>query len=347
MINTKFKMKKKGQLILAIRYCILLLVLNANSCSPEKNVESPPEITTTERLQQIVNSKIGGDDKLKGLSVSIRIGIEERWNLVGGFSEENIPIQANMKFGVGSITKTAVAATILKLEEEGVLSIDDTIGDWLNLNNPNIDDSITIFQLLNHLSGIRDYIYQSFWDVIESDLNTSIPHEDLVNFIGEPLSAPGNEVKYSNSNYILLGLIIRSATGMEVAEVMRTKLWTPLVMSNIYFGSDETVVGPIATPWRDNNEDGIQENISADWGPAYHSAFYTAADIFSTASDLSMWAQHLYNGTAIAASSRTKMLNFIDYDTGDPAHGDGYGLGVIRLKVHGRNLWGHWGGMRG
>ena len=324
--------------------CIIFLMF---SCKSDDIVTEPQGPTLEQRLQAIIDTKIGGDDKLKGVVVSIRLGDEELFNLVGGVSNENTAIQNQMKFGIASITKTAVAATILKLEEEGVLSLDDTIADWLTITNPNVDDSITIFQLLNHLSGLKGYFHHpDIWPTVEADLNTPIASEDLVDYIGEAVFTPGERYEYSNSNYLILGLIIKAASGQSVGDAMRSRFWGSLQLNQTYFGTDESIPGPIADAWRDNDGNGTLENIASDYGPAYHSVFFTAADIFTTASDLSQWAQDLYGGDALSETSKAKMLDFLYIDSGSP-YWDGYGLGVRRIHLAGRETWGHTGGMRG
>lgn len=331
-----------------IKLVVILTLFSIIACS--KSDDASPqdnESSLQEKLQATIDSRIGGDSQLKGVSVSIRVGNNELYSLVGGVSEDGIPITSNMKFGIASITKTAVAASILKLEEEGLLSLDDTIGDYLTIDSPNVDNDITIFQLLNHLTGLKGYFqHPDIWPTVEGNLDTAIPYEDLVDFIGEPLFEPGTEYSYSNSNYLILGLIIRAAAGEEVGTVMRSRFWNPLTLNDTYFGSDEAVVGPIASPWRDNDGNGTLENIAPDFRAAYHSVFYTAADLFTTASDLSSWSQLLYNGNALSEASKAKMLDFLDIDSGDP-YWSGYGLGVRRFHFHGRELWGHTGGMRG
>lgn len=333
-----------------LKFNLLLILLASFFYSCSSSDDSEPEAmdpNLEERLQAIIDTRIGGDTQLKGVSVSIRVGNDELFSLVGGVSEDGVPMTSEMRFGIASITKTAVAATILKLEEEGLLSLDDTIADHLDLDSPNVDDSITVYQLLNHLTGLKGYFqHPDIWPTVEANLDTAIPYEDLVDFIGEPLFNPGAQYSYSNSNYLILGLIIRAASGQEVGEVMRSRFWNPLNLNSTYFGSDETVVGPIASPWRDNDGNGTLENIAPDFRAAYHSVFYTAADVFTTASDLSKWSQLLYKGDALTETSKTKMLDFLDIDSGDP-YWSGYGLGVRRFHFHGRELWGHTGGMRG
>ncbi len=323
---------------------MFILVLSLG-CSDD-NVKLPEEDFVAIELQEIINNKIG-DDNLKGVSVSIRVGTSERWNLVGGISKENESVKREMRFGIGSITKTTVAATILKLEEEGLLSLDDPISKWLTLNSNNIDESITIFQLLNHLTGVKGYFqHPDIWTRVEGDLDSPIPSEELVDYIGEPLFNPGARYEYSNSNYLLLGLIIKSVTNQTVGEAMRSRFWDPLQLRHIYFGLDENPTGPIATPWRDSNGNGVLEDISSEYRAAYHSIFFCAADVFSTAEDLSMWAQHLFNGNALNDEFKAKMVDFLLIDTGFPAF-NGYGLGVRRVTLSQRVMWGHTGGMRG
>ena len=179
---------------------------------------------------------------------------------------------------------------------------------------------------------------------MENDLLTAIDPIEIVDYVGDPLFAPGSQYQYSNSHFLILGLIIEAITGKTVGEVMRERFWTPLGFQNMYFGANETIEGPIATPWRDNDGDGNLENITDQYGPAYHSVFYTAADVFATASDLSNWAYLLFTAQAVSETSRDKMTTFLLLD--DPI-ANGYGLGIRRVLLGGRNTWGHTGGMRG
>ena len=338
------------------RYLFTLLVFLLFNCSEDSNnpmEEINPtqpeasELSVQEKLQRVIDEKIGTDtDRLVGVSVSVRINGDEVYQLTGGLSKVNVPIRSDMLFGVGSIAKTTVAATILKLEEEELLSLDDTIGDLLTLNNPNIDESITILQLLSHFTGVQGYFrHPDIWTRVEGDLDTALTPNELTDYIGDPINEPGVTHEYSNSNYLLLGLIIEAVTNQTVGEVMRERFWTPLGLNSIYFGSNEPVLGTLATPWRDGDGDGTLEDISAEFKNAYFSVFYCAAGIYSTASDLSMWAYHLYGGDALTEGSRIKMMtSYFDY--GDPIFLS-YGLGARKNRYAGRVMWGHTGGMRG
>ncbi|MGB5692760.1 MAG: serine hydrolase domain-containing protein [Flavobacteriaceae bacterium] len=344
----------------SLRFLVLLLAFSTAGCSkdspdpvadiPESTQNDPlldPPTNTQsfeEKLQAIIDSRVG-PEKLLGVSLSIRVDGEERWSFISGYSDDSTPINSAMRFGIASITKTMVAATIMALVEDGHLTLDDPIGDYITLNNANIDESITIFQLLNHLAGLKGYFqHPDIWPRVESDLLTPLAPIEIAAYIGEPLFDPGTQYQYSNSHYLILGLVIEAVSGKTVGEVMREKFWDFLGLSQIYFGVNETIEGPIAAPWRDNNGDGFLENISDQYGPAYHSIFYTAADVFATASDLSNWAHLLFNAHALSESSTEQMVTFLDLE--DPI-ANGYGLGVRRVLLAGRNMWGHTGGMRG
>lgn len=328
----------------------LLMFLGAMlflACSTDESTEEPEvdqEILFIDELQAIIDGKTG-TNQLLGVSVSIRVDGEERWSLQGGVSSGDTPIAANMRFGIASITKTFVAATVLKLAEEGELNLDDPISTYLTLNSENVDESITVVQLLNHFTGLHGYFrHPDIWPRVEGDLQTAIAPIELIDYVGTPFFSPGDRYEYSNSNYLVLGLIIEAVTGKTVGEVFREKLFTPLQLNEIYFPANETLSGPVATPWRDSNGDGTLQNISAEFGPAYHSVFYTAADVFSTASDLSMWPQHLFNGTLLSQATKNMMLDFHPID--DTIF-TGYGLGIREVIFAGKSHWGHTGGMRG
>lgn len=337
----------------------MFLTMGCSSDGPEQHVLNPPvtdmgnnpsggntedgsipDVTPSmeQRIQAIIDTRIG-INKLVGLSLSIRVDGEERWSHTGG------AIQKDMRFGIASITKTVVAATIMRLEEEGLLGLDNPISAYLTIIPPNVDPSITIYQLLSHQAGLRDYFaHPDIWPRVEGSLETAIPPIEVADYIGAPIFNAGERFEYSNANYLILGLIIEAVTQKTVGSVMREKFWEPLGLNATYFGANEPIEGVIAVPWRDTDGDGTLENIAMEFGPAYHSVFYTAADVFTTASDLSMWAYHLFAGEAVSGTSREKMLTFIDLD--DPV-ANGYGLGIRRVILGNRTTWGHTGGMRG
>jgi len=118
-----------------------------------------------------------------------------------------------MLFAISSITKNFVAASTFKLIEEGILALDDPISKWLPPYNY-IDSTITIRQLLNHTSGIYMFFSnQQIWDDLKKDRTKVWRPEEVLNYIKEPYFDPGEEFRYSNTNYLLLAMIIEKVSG--------------------------------------------------------------------------------------------------------------------------------------
>jgi hypothetical protein len=115
-----------------------------------------------------------------------------------------------MLFTLGSNTKTYTSSVVLKLHELKLLNLSDTIGKWF-ANNPNINGKITITQLLNHTSGVASYTENAaFWELVNADLTKKWTPEEIVPYIPAPSFALGTRWEYSNSNFLLAGLIIKS-----------------------------------------------------------------------------------------------------------------------------------------
>ena len=116
--------------------------------------------------------------------------------------------------GIGSNTKTFTATMMLKLSEQGIVSLDDSLHHWLPGFN-NIDSNITIKQLLRHNTGIADFWTPSWVNIIFANPDSIWTPEDVLNFVGPPLFPAGTNVSYSNTNFTLAGMIIEAATGQN------------------------------------------------------------------------------------------------------------------------------------
>lgn len=202
---------------------------------------------------------------------------------------ENRPLRPDDRFEAGSITKTFVAATLLQLVENGQISLNDTLTTWLttSLTDPIPNASeITIKQLLNHTSGIADYL-----DIFTARAVTNPTlflqewePEQLVGFVNgvEPFFAPGTDWRYSNTNYILAGEVIESVTGNGYGQEIRDRILNPLGLDNTFvFGEEEIPGGYISSYW-DFNRDGVLDDLSItnlSWASAAGSIISNAEDL--------------------------------------------------------------------
>ena len=179
------------------------------------------QITLDEELEQQLQNPLDGTRaaEIPGAAVAI-VAPFGSWFAASGVSrlEDNTPLGPDDRFEIGSITKTFVATTVLQLVEEGKLSLDDTLTKLLpesiTADIPN-SEQITIKQLLQHTSGIPDYVDELFTQAATDPtifLQAWEPEElvDLVDDI-EPLFEPGESWRYSSTNFILAGLKIGRA----------------------------------------------------------------------------------------------------------------------------------------
>lgn len=253
-----------------------------------------------------------------------------------------------------SIGKTFVAATVLALESEGLLSRGDLLsahlGDraWFHAL-PNAR-AITIGQLLHHASGLPDHVYlpafQAVWTRLAAPGRDADP-ADVVGFLAgqDPLFEAGTAWAYSDTGYVLLGLVIEAATGHPWHDVVRARFIDPLGLSGT-FASDRPDLPGLAVGYlAPDNPFGLPVR-SADaegrllWNPAIEGA---GGGFASTSRDLALWGHALFGGTAMAEPYLDRLLDGVP--VGPDAPGIFYGTGVAiyattpRGPVYGHGGW--------
>jgi len=251
-----------------------------------------------------------------------------------------------MFFAIGSITKNVVAALTLKLVEEDVLSLKDPLSKWLP-GYPHVDDKITIRQLLNHTSGL--YMFwdnQQIWDDLKADRAKVWTPEEVLSYIKEPYFSPGEGWRYSNSNYLLLAMIIEKATGSNLSSEFRTRFWQPLGIDNTYLSQEETIPENQAHVYGDNfNNDGSDLDLTFLPRASHESITYGSSGIFTTAENLARWSHALFSGEILRQQSLNEMLTFVEFNP--VSNMRAYGLGVqvyTRRFASGKYAIGHGGG---
>jgi D-alanyl-D-alanine carboxypeptidase len=235
-------------------------LLVAAACVPAKGLAAAEvDANTAQRLQAIIDHS--RDDGLPGgIIVRIESLKEGRvWTGTSGpFDEATAqPIKPNDAFRVASITKSFSAAVIWRLVEEGKISVDDAIAKYLPadlvrrihvLNGVSYGDRITIRQLLCHCAGLYDYATDK--DVLRYTFAHPKKHWTPMELVetalrsGSPYFPPGQGQHYSDTGYLLLGMIIEKVTGKPLARVYHEFIYSPLGMHDIYLEAREPAVGP-------------------------------------------------------------------------------------------------------
>jgi D-alanyl-D-alanine carboxypeptidase len=253
-----------------------------------------------------------------GVSVAITFPGMGTFIGVAGESAPGIPITPDMQFGIGSCTKTFTAVLALKLQELGILSLDDKLSDWLPAY-PNIDGSATIRQCLLHETGFFDY--SNDIDPTDSALVYETQHEytqqQVLQRVGPPHFEVGREERYSNTNYNLVALAMEAASGKTYTELLHQYIFDPLDMDSTFLAVYEPPNGNVAHGWYFSNDVGTTPLTSP------YSMYWSAGAIYSTANEMVQWFDNLFAGNIINQSSLEQMRYF-DKTTW-------YGLGVAYL----------------
>jgi D-alanyl-D-alanine carboxypeptidase len=285
-----------------------------------------------------------------GASAAVIVPEQGVWSGASGISEPNAPITPDMLFDVASIGKNCVAALVLQLAEEGELGLDDPLHKWLP-EYEHIDSAITIRQLLNHTSGVHDFVehpqspYRTPFAVIDFGAASS-PEEVVSTLVGEPYFPPGDGFRYSSTNYVLLRMIVEQVTGSKVSTAIRDRLLDPLGLDHTIVLDSHAFIPKgyrVAHDWWDADGDGLLDDVSSR--PRTWIATRSPALIYTTAGDLARWSQALYRGEVLGRQSMAQMLTFHRPVPGAPGEplATGYGLGSQELRLGGLVMWGHLG----
>lgn len=331
-----------------IRFRSLALILTfavllTTACMPTLSIQTATAVNTdlASRLQSVLDRALRQTDN-PGATVAVMLPDHSMWVGASGMAdlERRTPMQPDSMFRIASVTKTFVATLVMQLAEDGILNLEDTLTDWLPnslLSNIQFADRITIRQLLNHTSGIYDYLESdAFFDAIDRNPTRVWDDEDVLNFVdGDPYFNPGasGQWEYSNTNYILLGLIIEAATGRSLADELRSRIYQPLGMNNTYLETKEPFPGNLVRGYESAGrrvEDVTDINTGnglADGG------------ILSTAADLARFADGLFRGGLVSDATLQQMLNF--HPVGE------YGLGIANEFTSFGNTYGHTGSILG
>jgi D-alanyl-D-alanine carboxypeptidase len=318
---------------------ILFLILTFSlSCSDDK------EVALEDKLQNALDNGIEKYN-VKGVSASIIFSDDKKWTGTSGFSHDTITIKPDMLFAIGSITKNFVATLTLKLAEEGKLSLEDPLSKWLP-EYPHVNSEITIRQLLNHTSGI--YMFwsnQKIWDELIKDRTKIWSPEEVLSYIKEPYFEPGEGFRYSNTNYLLLAMIITEATGSTLSSEFNEYFWKPLNIKSACLSIEEIIPENQAHVFGDNfNGDGSYLDLTFLPRESHESITYGSAGIFMTSEELALWCHSIFEGKILNQQSIDEMLQVSSFNPG--GNMTGYGLGVQQFKKkysNGKKAFGHSG----
>ena len=246
------------------------------------------------------------------------------------------PAASAMRYGIGSVSKQFTAAAVLMLADEGKLSLDDPVSKFV----PGLTDAdkVTIRQLLSHTSGYQDYWPQ---DYVPPFMKTETTAQAILDrWAKQPLDfAPGAQYQYSNTGYVIAGLVVEKAGGAPLMEVLETRIFRPLGMKSVLdidrsklteadaIGYQRFGLGPLR----------VAPKEGKGW-------LYAAAELAMTAEDLARWNISLMDRKLLKPASYTEMERAVILTNGVASP---YGLGVGVASAAGHRSISHGGEVSG
>jgi D-alanyl-D-alanine carboxypeptidase len=333
-----------------VRRRIFVVASIAVACATAMSSPRPAQATTSAppALQQALDKLVG--DGVPG-TIALRRQGRTQWHAASGVADLKTkrPIRATDRFRIGSITKSFVSTVVLQLVGERRLSLDESVEHWLPGVVPH-GDAITVRMLLNHTSGLYDYPDVPFvLQLLQDPFRTWQPLQLVQYAVAHPPPfAPGTRYSYSNTDYILLGLIVaavdeapaplRAAT--PAFEVYR-RIIGPLRLWHTSFPlTDPDIRGPHAHGYLIDLPPELGLPAILDTTRSNPSWAWTAGAILSTLDDVADFHRALFTGALLRPDQQRELQTTVP---GDP--GEEIGLGVFKLQTPCGPAWGHGGGM--
>ena len=277
-----------------------------------------------------------------GASAAVILPDGVLWTGASGEAFAGTPVSAATLFDIGSITKSYTAALVLRLVEDGVLSLDDSVTRWRS-DLPGAP-GVTIRDLLRQTSGIADYAsHPEFLAQMRARIAGPWSPEDNLRYVGEARFPPGRRWEYSNTNYVLLGIIARHAGGTSYGALLRARLLDALGLTSTFVAGEEAIAPQRAHAFLDFTGDGTPDDLTALVpDPAFTRGAGAAGAIVASAADVARFARAYYSGALVPHALRDEFA--VRADRGD---GWRYGFGLIEAPHESGMLLGHFGNTAG
>ncbi|MCK9401652.1 MAG: beta-lactamase family protein [Bacteroidales bacterium] len=310
---------------------MFLLSFFSQSCTNDSSITEPAnQILTTETIAKLeaAADKVMMENQAPGLIAYIGVEGEQELFITRGVGNltTNEPMNVNNYFRIASVTKTFTTEAVLILACEGQIDLNKSVSYYLpELNIPE-GDKITARMLGNMSSGLVDCLNDSAINVSYRNSQGTIrftPEELVAPAFKYPLQfTPGAKYNYSNTNTILLGLIIKKVTGKPVKEVFQEKIFQPLGLTHTFWPETNYLPTPYhhAYTW----SIGSLSDVTY-WSNSIGDA---AGILISNFSDLIIWARELKERKLLSESMKTERYAWINGDNPGVSY---YGFGIEKM----------------
>jgi D-alanyl-D-alanine carboxypeptidase len=330
------------------------------SASPPQPVNTPPLVPVNDHLTCATHVALQARlDQLRvrygmpGVSAAIIMSDGSTWLGVSGLADVSTarPVTTSTSFAIASISKTFTAALILALAEEGRIDLDAPVRMYLPALKK-VGSRVLVRQLLDHTSGLRDYFFHASIDrALLSNRDRRWDSAEALRYVGKAYFKPGAGWHYSNTNYLVLGLLAEKVGRKPLGDQIRARFLRPLGLDRTWYQPGEPAEANVAHGYRFTSTSRTAKPIDLSDGTRIvpFTAVITAAGgaggYASDARDLARWVRALYGGRLLAPETMGRMLD----DTATAAYKARipYGLGVQLIDIDGRRTLGHSGRLLG
>ncbi len=325
----------------------IALIAGSLSFSSTVNAQDPVATEVADKLQFTLDSAITAL-KITGVSVNVTTSDGKVWNSVGGYSDASTqtPMNPDHLLWTASMCKEFTGGLVMQLVQEGKVTLEDKIGMYFN-DIPNVDTNVTLREMLKHRSGIAEFLSNassSQWYTNPDKVWTS--REALETYLPAKTFAHGMGFEYSNSNYLLLGMVIEKVTGRTLAEELRTRFFTPLGLTHTYFMPNDFPIEEVTPCWSDFNQDGVfDDQANFIHSTCFASMVAGAGAMLSKPDEISKFTRALHGGQLINANLLNEMKVCSNVSFGP--NSTGYGISTMRYNFFGKNYYGHGGDISG
>jgi D-alanyl-D-alanine carboxypeptidase len=303
--------------VVALALGAALIACEADETTPTFSAE------TIHKMQTIVDEEMAAAS-VQGMVVGVWIPGQGTWVSATGMGDtaSSTPMNVDDKVRIASITKTFTATVVLQLIEEGELTLDALLSTYV----PDVPRAaeITIRHLLQHTSGLFTYTRDETFNaaLFATPTKSWTPRELLDFAIAHPAdNAPGEAYSYSNTNYVLLGMIVEQITGNKVEDEVQARIFDMLGMTSSSF--PKTGETAMASPYSHGYWP-LQEGGYQDFAVLEPSTHWTSGAIVSNVTDMKAWVEALVTGSLLSADIQAARLTWLD--TGEDHTQYGYGI---------------------
>jgi len=309
-----------------------LLLLLLSGCAGESGRGGQEEEQASEDALNAALEKSFEESGAPGVVAAVQTP-EYTWVETRGVADRTSeePMTPDVHQRIGSVTKTFTVSLLLQAAAQGLLSLDDTIDQYVE-GIPN-GDSITLRQMASMTSGIASYTFnEQFLNDLFSDPERVWKPEELVQFgiADSPAFDPGTEFQYSNTNTVLLGLVLQQVSGKPIGDLYREQIIEPLGLQETSFPNTEpSLPDPHAQGYTLQGQDDAEIGNATDWNPSWG---WTAGAMISTLDDLLIYGRALGSGEGLLPpEQQAERLDSFPSDEVPPNTADrAYGLGLGR-----------------